>query len=129
MELLTLLRTIAPEFEKLEDTVLQTWLDLTQPLVSKSAFGAAYEQAVAYLAAHRMKMAGLGESGAFGSAIDRAGVTSYTEGSTSVSFGSGASTAAADSSLTQTPYGLEYLRLRQAIIPIMVRRDSDGGLG
>ena len=84
MELLTLLRTIAPEFEELEDTVLQTWLDLTQPLVSKSAFGAAYEQAVAYLAAHRMKMAGLGESGAFGSAIDRAGVTSYTEGSTSV---------------------------------------------
>ena len=78
MELLTLLRTIAPEFEELEDTVLQTWLDLTQPLVSKSAFGAAYEQAVAYLAAHRMKMAGLGESGAFGSAIDRAGVTSYT---------------------------------------------------
>ena len=63
MELLTLLRTIAPEFEELEDTVLQTWLDLTQPLVSKSAFGAAYEQAVAYLAAHRMKMAGLGESG------------------------------------------------------------------
>ncbi len=122
MELLTLLRTIAPEFEELEDTVLQTWLDLTQPLVSKSAFGAAYEQAVAYLAAHRMKMAGLGESGAFGSAIDRAGVTSYTEGSTSVSFGSG-------TSLTQTPYGLEYLRLRQAIIPIMVRRNSDGGLG
>ena len=32
MELLTLLRTIAPEFEELEDTVLQTWLDLTQPL-------------------------------------------------------------------------------------------------
>ena len=121
MELLTLLRTIAPEFEDLEDTTLQTWLDLTQPLVSKSAFGAAYEQAVAYLAAHRMKMAG---------AIDRAGVTSYTEGSTSVSFGSGTSSAAAaDSSLTQTPYGLEYLRLRQAIIPIMVRRNSDGGLG
>ena len=45
MELLTLLRTIAPEFEDLEDTTLQTWLDLTQPLVSKSAFGAAYEQA------------------------------------------------------------------------------------
>ena len=42
MELLTLLRTIAPEFEDLEDTTLQTWLDLTQPLVSKSAFGAAY---------------------------------------------------------------------------------------
>ena len=123
MELLTLLRTIAPEFEELEDTVLQTWLDLTQPLVSKSAFGAAYEQAVAYLAAHRMKMAGLGAEGAFGNIADRTGVVSYTEGATSVSFGNNTGVAGAESSLSLTTYGMEYLRLKQAIIPIMVRRD------
>lgn len=123
MELLTLLRTIAPEFEKLEDTVLQTWLDLTQPLVSKSAFGAAYEQAVAYLAAHRMKMAGLGAEGAFGNIADRTGVVSYTEGATSVSFGNNTGVAGAESSLSLTTYGMEYLRLKQTIIPIMVRRD------
>ena len=123
MELLTLLRTIAPEFEELEDTVLQTWLDLTQPLVSKSAFGAAYEQAVAYLAAHRMKMAGLGAEGAFGNIADRTGVVSYTEGATSVSFGINTGVAGAESSLSLTTYGMEYLRLKQTIIPIMVRRD------
>lgn len=123
MELLTLLRTIAPEFEELEDTVLQTWLDLTQPLVSKSAFGAAYEQAVAYLAAHRMKMAGLGTEGAFGNIADRAGVVSYTEGATSVSFGNNTGVAGVESSLSLTTYGMEYLRLKQTIIPIMVRRD------
>ena len=123
MELLTLLRTIAPEFEELEDTVLQTWLDLTQPLVSKSAFGAAYEQAVAYLAAHRMKMAGLGAEGAFGNIADRTGVVSYTEGATSVSFGNNSGVAGAESSLSLTTYGMEYLRLKQTIIPIMVRRD------
>ena len=123
MELLTLLRTIAPEFEELEDTVLQTWLDLTQPLVSKSAFGAAYEQAVAYLAAHRMKMAGLGAEGAFGNIADRKGVVSYTEGATSVSFGNNTGVAGAESSLSLTTYGMEYLRLKQTIIPIMVRRD------
>ena len=123
MELLTLLRTIAPEFEELEDTVLQTWLDLTQPLVSKSAFGAAYEQAVAYLAAHRMKMAGLGAEGAFGKIADRTGVVSYTEGATSVSFGNNTGVAGAESSLSLTTYGMEYLRLKQTIIPIMVRRD------
>ena len=120
---MTLLRTIAPEFEELEDTVLQTWLDLTQPLVSKSAFGAAYEQAVAYLAAHRMKMAGLGTEGAFGNIADRAGVVSYTEGATSVSFGNNTGVAGVESSLSLTTYGMEYLRLKQAIIPIMVRRD------
>lgn len=123
MELLTLLRTIAPEFEELEDTVLQTWLDLTQPLVSKSAFGAAYEQAVAYLAAHRMKMAGLGKEGAFGSLADRTGVVSYSEGATSVSFGNNTGIAGAESALSLTTYGAEYLRLKQTIIPIMVRRD------
>lgn len=123
MELLTLLRTIAPEFEELEDTVLQTWLDLTQPLVSKSAFGAAYEQAVAYLAAHRMKMAGLGAEGAFGNIADRTGVVSYTEGATSVSFGNNTGVAGAESSRSLTTYGMEYLRLKQTIIPIMVRRD------
>ena len=123
MELLTLLRTIAPEIEELEDTVLQTWLDLTQPLVSKSAFGAAYEQAVAYLAAHRMKMAGLGAEGAFGYIADRSGVVSYTEGATSVSFGNNTGVAGAESSLSLTTYGMEYLRLKQTIIPIMVRRD------
>ena len=123
MELLTLLRTIAPEFEELEDTVLQTWLDLTQPLVSKSAFGAAYEQAVAYLAAHRMKMAGLGAEGAFGNIADRTGVVSYTEGATSVSFGNNTGVAGAESSLSLTTYGMEYMRLKQTIIPIMVRRD------
>ena len=123
MELLTLLRTIAPEFEELEDTVLQTWLDLTQPLVSKSAFGAAYEQAVAYLAAHRRKMAGLGAEGAFGNIADRTGVVSYTEGATSVSFGNNTGVAGAESSLSLTTYGMEYLRLKQTIIPIMVRRD------
>ena len=123
MELLTLLRTIAPEFEELEDTVLQTWLDLTQPLVSKSAFGAAYEQAVAYLAAHRMKMAGVGAEGAFGNIADRTGVVSYTEGATSVSFGNNTGVAGAESSLSLTTFGMEYLRLKQTIIPIMVRRD------
>lgn len=123
MELLTLLRTIAPEFEELEDTVLQTWLDLTQPLVSKSAFGAAYEQAVAYLAAHRMKMAGLGAEGAFGNIADRTGVVSYSEGATSVSFGNNTGIAGAESALSLTTYGAEYLRLKQTIIPIMVRRD------
>ena len=123
MELLPLLRTIAPEFEELEDTDLQTWLDLTQPLVSKSAFGAAYEQAVAYLAAHRMKMAGLGAEGAFGNIADRTGVVSYTEGATSVSFGNNTGVDGAESSLSLTTYGMEYLRLKQTIIPIMVRRD------
>ena len=116
MDLPSLLRLIAPEFASTDEETVQQWIDLTKTLVSDTAFGAAYEQAVAYLTAHRMKMAGLGETGMFGNMAERAGVASYTEGSTSVS-------GAEDSSLALTPYGLEYLRLRKTIIPIMVRRD------
>lgn len=124
MDLPSLLRLIAPEFASTDEETVQQWIDLTKTLVSDTAFGAVYEQAVVYLTAHRMKMAGLGETGMFGNMAERAGVASYTEGSTSVSFGTtAASVGAEDSSLALTPYGLEYLRLRKTIIPIMVRRD------
>lgn len=123
MDNLTLLRTIAPEFSEVPDELIQTWLELTGQLVSETAFGAQYPQALAYLTAHRMKMAGLGAEGAFGNIADRAGVVSYTEGATSVSFGNNTGVTGAEASLSLTTYGLEYLRLRQTIIPIMVRRD------
>ena len=123
MDNLTLVRTIAPEFSEVPDGLIQTWLELTSQLVSETAFGTQYPQALVYLTAHRMKMAGLGTEGAFGNIADRAGVVSYTEGATSVSFGNNTGVAGVESSLSLTTYGMEYLRLKQAIIPIMVRRD------
>lgn len=126
METLGLLRIIAPEFKNVEDTIANEWIELTQQLVSQTAFGNRYQQAVAYLTAHRMKMAGLGETGIFGSMSERTGVVSYTEGSTSVSFGNNTGITGSDACLSMTSYGMEYLRLQQTIIPIMVRRDEDG---
>ncbi len=126
MEVLTVLRTVAPEFNGVSDEIVRTWIELTAEILSKTAFGSQYTQALAYLTAHRMKMAGLGEEGAFGSLADRTGVVSYSEGATSVSFGNNTGIAGAESALSLTTYGAEYLRLKQTIIPIMVRRDLDG---
>lgn len=123
MDDLTLLRAIAPEFSEVSDELIRIWIELTEQLMNKEAFGAQYPQALAYLTAHRMKIAGLGAEGAFGNIADRAGVVSYTEGATSVSFGNNTGVTGAEASLSLTTYGLEYLRLRQTIIPIMVRRD------
>jgi len=123
MEVLTVLRTVAPEFNGVSDEIVQTWIELTAEILSKTAFGTQYPQALVYLTAHRMKMAGLGAEGAFGNIADRTGVVSYTEGATSVSFGNNTGVAGAESSLSLTTYGMEYLRLKQTIIPIMVRRD------
>lgn len=60
---LGILRTIAPEFKAVSDDEAQQFLVLSAPLVSRKKFGELYDQAVALLAAHRMKLAGYGISG------------------------------------------------------------------
>lgn len=106
------------------DTV-SSWLELTAPLVSKKRFGKLYDQALALLTAHRMKLSGAydaaSEEGgsAIGSLADTLRVASYAEGSTSISFNNSTSLAANDSELTLTGYGTQYLSLRRmAIMPI-----------
>lgn len=59
---LGILRTIAPEFKAVSNDEAQQFLVLSAPLVSRKKFGELYDQAVALLAAHRMKLAGYGIS-------------------------------------------------------------------
>lgn len=112
-------RLVATEFEDLSDETVENWLDLTRPFISKRRFGKLYEQALAYLTAHRLKMAGYGNS-TLGTVGDSLRVASYTEGETSVSFSVNQGTnLLADAELALTPYGIEYLSLRRmVIIPI-----------
>lgn len=57
---LGILRLIAPEFQAVQDEKVLEFLALSEPLVSKCKFGKLYDQAIALLAAHRMKLAGHG---------------------------------------------------------------------
>ena len=89
-------------------------------------FGKLYEQALAYLVCHKLKMAGngtnpLGEELGNLSALGFA-VGSVSEGGSSISFGaSQSSNLAPDAELGLTAYGLQYLSLRRmVIIPIHV---------
>ena len=85
-------RLVAPEFGKVDNKTVGAWLALTEPLVSRRAFGGLHGQALAFLAAHRMKVAGVGcgdeslkpETDKIG-AMKRAGVASFSEGSVSLS--------------------------------------------
>lgn len=111
--------TIAQQDEDL-DTL--SWLELTAPLVSKKRFGKLYDQALALLTAHRMKLSGAFDAASeeggssIGSLADTLRVASYTEGSTSISFNNGVSLAANDAELTLTGYGTQYLSLRRMVI-------------
>jgi len=115
-----LLKMIAPEFKATED--VDSWIELVKPLVSEKRFGGQYEHAVALLAAHKMKLSGLGD-GVAGTNIKAGttqGLASVSEGSTSISFTtSGANSV--DDEYSKTIYGLQFINLRkQCVICITI---------
>ena len=118
------IRMIGPEFNSLPDDALEMWCEMVRPMVSKKQFGKLYEQAMAYLVCHKLKMAGhganpLGELGKIGVGF---AVGSVSEGGSSISFGANSSSnIATDAELGLTVYGIQYLQLRRmVIIPIHV---------
>lgn len=129
MSVTEVIRLIGPEFKDVEDDELSKWIELVQPMVSKKLFGDLYEQAVAYLVCHKLKIAGKGENplGDIGS-IGSLGfsIGSVSEGGTSVSFGANqSSNLANDAELALTTYGLQFLSIRKmVIIPIRCSGES-----
>ena len=119
MKALQIFRLVAAEFDDLADETVENWIELTEPMISRKRFGKLYEQALALLTAHRLKMSGYGDM-TLGKVGDSLRVGSYSEGETSVSFTVNQQTnLLADAELALTPYGLEYLSLRRlVIIPI-----------
>ena len=119
MTVIEIFRLVATEFKDLDVEKVMAWSELTAPLISKKVFGKLYDQALALLTAHRLKMAGYGDS-TYGTVGDTLRIGSYSEGETSVSFTVNQGTnLLVDAELALTPYGLEYLSLRRlVVIPI-----------
>ena len=127
MEAFQIIRATMKEFSELPDEEVQVYISLAEPLVSKKKFGKLYEQAVAYVAAHKMKMNGMGTALAGGIQIgDMAGYSSISisEGEASLSFassqGNSSGSISADVEYGLTTYGKQFLQLRKnCIIPIV----------
>lgn len=119
MTAIDIIRLVGTEFASVSDENLEKWIEVVRPMVSKKQFGKLYEQGVAYLACHKLKMAGLGENplgdiGAIGTGF---AVGSVSEGGSSISFGANqASNLATDAELGLTVYGVQYLQLRRLVI-------------
>ena len=113
------IRLIGAEFEDVYDVVLEQWIEIVKPLVSKEKFGKLYNSALAYLVCHNMKLAGLGSNpfGEIAAAGAGPAVSSISAGKTSISFGvSQIVSLNKDAELRLTLYGLKFLQLRQSII-------------
>ncbi len=113
-------RLLATEFADVEDNTLDQWLSLTAPLVNKRKFGKVWAQALALLTAHRMKLAAVGQDPKDDPMADvgkiltgsSMRVSSYSEGSVSMSFSSNApQLAALNAEYGMTQYGVQYLNL------------------
>ena len=121
MEAMEIIRLTATEFELVDDETVEKWIEIVRPMVSKKQFGDLYEQALAYLVCHKLKMAGqgvnplgdqIGNIGAMGFAVG-----SVSEGGSSISFGANqSSNLAKDAELALTAYGLQFLQLRRMVI-------------
>jgi hypothetical protein len=122
MDAMEIIRRTASEFDGVDDSELADWIEITRPMVSRRRFGNLYEQALAYLVCHKMKMAGYGENPLGDAGLIGVGfaVGSVSEGGSTISFGANQSTnTAADAELGLTVYGVQYLQLRRsAVMPI-----------
>lgn len=124
MTAIEIIRLIGTEYISVADETLAQWVELVSPLVSKKRFGKLYEQAIALLVCHKLKMAGVtgNSSGSSGTVsippiTQTAGISSLSEGETSVSFGSSSSSnTASDAEYGLTSYGMQYLTLRRGVI-------------
>ena len=128
MKAIEYIRLIGKEFAAVEDSELELWIEMVRPMVSKRQFGKLYDQALAYLVCHKLKMAGngenpLGDLGAIGTGF---AVGSVSEGGSSISFGANqSSNLATDAELGLTAYGVQYLSIRRmVIVPIHCSGES-----
>ena len=126
---LDIVRLVAGEFGDIPDDEVQKWIDFCAPMVSRKRFSNLYEQALAFLTAHNMKLSSVGQVQgddplAEVAEIGVAGlmrVGSYSEGGTSLSFNTNVSQyTMTDAELSLTPYGMRFLSIRRMrILPIV----------
>lgn len=128
MDAYGIIRLTMPEFSAAPDDAVKAFISLSEPLISRKKFGAVYQHALAYLSAHKMKMSGLGKKIGEGTIGDTIGLSSVSEGETSVSFSNNqAGNIATDSEFGLTVYGMQYLQLRKRCVVTIISAGVDYG--
>ena len=123
-EVIKYVRVLAKEFEDVPDEEIEILYEMVEPLIDEVKFGKLYNQALALLICHRLKMAGRGESvmGGMGSIANGLTVGSISDGGTSISFsGSAQGDGSAEAEYALTVYGMQFVTLRRlVIVPITI---------
>lgn len=127
MDAFEIIKLTMDEFAEVPEDTVRAYISIVEPLVSKKRFGGLYQQALAYLAAHKMKMSNVGTINSFGGIGNTIGIASISEGETSVSFcNSQSGNTSADSEYGMTVYGVQYLQIRNRCIMAIVSAGEGG---
>lgn len=116
--ILTLIRMLAPDLNDITDNIVEAAIDITRPHVWKVRFGVFYNEALAYLVAHRLKLHQMiSETGSDSGSVVGGAITSESEGDLSRGYGSaGGSNKGYTDTLDKTVYGLEFQRIRDMCV-------------
>lgn len=129
MDAFEIIRKTMSEFKEVDDDTVRVFISLAEPLISKKRFGKLYQQALANMTAHKMKMSGLGKNIGIGTIGDTIGLSSVSEGETSVSFSNNqAGNTTTDSEFGLTVYGMQYIQLRKRCIVTIVSVGVDSSI-
>lgn len=112
-------RMVAGEFKGIPDETVSNWISLATSLVSEKRFKSSYTLALALMAAHKMKMSGLGSQQSW--SPEMLNVASYKEADVEIAFNNTQKDAKdPDGEFSLTTYGIQYLSLRRArTVPIL----------
>lgn len=124
--ILDVFRVVAPELDDVLNNDVTAVIIFVADMVSKKKFGPYYVRAVAYLAAHFIKLQDMAESDGSdgGSLTADGGITMEKEGDLQRQYGASISGSSndADILLKKTLYGRMFLTLRKmVIVPILTR--------
>lgn len=121
---ITTFRTYFPEFDTVIDGRVQLYLDQAVAYLDAATWGDCYEMAALYWAAHKLcrseqrVMQGTGAAASGAGPMTSASVDGVSVGYAAPAFATG--TNVSDVEYATTPYGQEYLSLRQTCIPLGV---------
>ena len=116
MTAIQMIRLLAPEFANETDEMLNQWVEMFAPLISKKVFGKLYNQALALLIAHKLKLAGFG-SNEYGSVAEAMRLSSVSEGDSTISFNAAQSpTIDADAEYLLTSYGVQFNDIKHRVM-------------
>lgn len=115
---------LAPDLADAKEDMIIAMRNLCEPMVNKERFGDLYDQALAYLVAHRLAYINvIAENGAGSSAATAGSLVSEKEGDLARSYSSsGIGTGSYIDNLDKTAYGMEFKRIRDMCIVSIVTR-------